>query len=109
VIVGLISINLAFYVLSSVGFKWSATSAHWRGFLWWQVWANVAGFLGVLALTGLLRMSPLHQAHGITRGLGFVLVQVVAARVLLGEAVSLAAWLGSGLIAAGIVLISLGS
>ena len=74
---GLILMNLAFVLLSNIGFKWSALSTGWQGFLRGQLAGNLAGFLAVLTFTSLLRLIPLHVAYAISAGLGFVLVQVV--------------------------------
>ena len=107
-IIGLILAYLAFTVLANIGFKLSAGSPHWRGFLWWQVVGNLAGFLSVLSLTFLLKFVPLHLAYALTMGLGFVAVQVVAARLVFHEAIAAIQWLGVLLVFGGIVLISLG-
>jgi multidrug transporter EmrE-like cation transporter len=104
----LIAVNLACILGSNVSFKWSAMAADWKGFLRWQVIGNIAGFLSVLSLTALLKFIPLQQANAITVGLGFVLVQVVGAHYMFHEPVSRLSWTGAGLVALGIVLISLG-
>ena len=98
--------HLAFTTLASVGFKLSSASSGWRGFLLWQIAGNLAGFAGVLALTGLLRLIPLHVAYPVTQGLALIGVQVVAARLLFREAIQPLQWVGTGLVVAGIVLIS---
>lgn len=100
--------NLFFNILVNAGFKLSATSSEWRGFLVWQVIGNLAGFITVLTLTGLLRYLPLHVAYPVTAGLAVIGVQVVAARWLFGEAISSGQWLGTLLVAIGIVLVSRG-
>jgi len=100
--------NLFFNILANAGFKLSAASSGWRGFLAWQVVGNLAGFITVLTLTGLLRYLPLHVAYPITAGLAVIGVQVVAARWLFGEAISSGQWLGTLLVAIGIVLVSRG-
>lgn len=104
----LIVVNLLCILLSQVSFKWSTMSADWKGFLRWQVVGNIAGFISVLSLTALLKFISLHHANAITVGLGFVLVQVIGARLIFHESVSRLGWAGAGLIAAGIVLISVG-
>ena len=98
--------HLAFTTLASVGFKLSSASSGWRSFLLWQIVGNLAGFVGVLALTGLLRFIPLHVAYPVTQGLAVVGVQVVAARLLFRETVQPLQWMGTALVIAGIVLIS---
>jgi multidrug transporter EmrE-like cation transporter len=107
-VVGLIAAYVFCAVVANVGFKKSAMSGGWQGFLQWQVVGNLAGFLSVLALTMLLRYLPLHTAYAVTLGLAFVAVEVGAAWFLFREAVTPIQWLGSGLIGAGIVVVSLG-
>lgn len=92
--------------LANVGFKLSAASHIWKTFLLWQVAGNLAGFAGVLAFTGLLRLVPLHIAYPITQGLSVIAVQVLVARLLFRETVGMLQWVGTALVIAGIVLIS---
>lgn len=98
--------NLAFTVLATVGFKLSAASSGWRGFWFWQIAGNLAGFAGVLTLTWLLRLIPIHVAYPVTVGLAVIGVQVVVARLFFRESIGLLQWVGTGLVTAGIVLIS---
>jgi multidrug transporter EmrE-like cation transporter len=105
-IAALIVGNLAFTVLAKVGFKLSAASSDWRGFWFWQIAGNLAGFVGVLTLTWLLRLIPLHIAYPVTMGLAVIGVQVIAARLLFRETIGVIQWIGTGLVTAGIVLIS---
>nr|MBC7245782.1 hypothetical protein [Chloroflexota bacterium] len=110
-IVALIVLNLLCILFSQVSFKWSAISSNssdWKGFLRWQIIGNVLGFVSVLSLTALLKFIPLHHATAISMGLGFVLVQVIGARLIFHESISRTSWSGAGLIATGIVLVSLG-
>ncbi|MGQ9841752.1 MAG: SMR family transporter [Anaerolineae bacterium] len=100
--------NLLFNIVANAGFKLSAASSGWRGFLAWQIVGNLAGLITVLTLTGLLRYLPLHVAYPITAGLAVIGVQVVAARWLFGEAISSGQWLGTLLVIIGIVLVSRG-
>jgi len=105
---GLTLANLAFTVVSNSGLKLSAASHGWQGFLWWQIVGNLSGFLGVLAFTFLLRFISLHLAYALTAGLGFLCVQIVAARFIFQEPISMIQWLGTVFTAAGIVIISWG-
>ncbi|MGQ9493298.1 MAG: SMR family transporter [Anaerolineae bacterium] len=93
--------------LANIGFKLSAASSIWHTFLFWQVAGNLAGFAGVLAFTGLLRLIPLHIAYPVTQGLSVIAVQVLVAQVLFRETVGPWQWLGTILVVAGIVLISM--
>ena len=102
----LIGGNLLFNIVANTSFKLSAASPAWRGFLAWQLIGNVAGFITVLTLTGLLRYVPLHVAYPITAGLAMIGVQVVAAGLIFREPISSAQWLGTFMVVAGIALIS---
>jgi multidrug transporter EmrE-like cation transporter len=102
----LVGLSVIFNIVASSGFKLSAASTNWRGFLGWQVVGNLAGLVTVLALTGLLRLTSLHVAYPVTTGLSVVGVQVVAAALVFREAISPAQWLGTLLVVAGIVLIT---
>jgi len=106
-ILGLIVVNLASFLVRSIAFKWSAMSENTAGFLRWQIVGNFAGFLTVLSLTGLLKFISLRDANAITVGLSFILVQVIGAQMIFHEPVDTLAWVGSGLIVAGIALVSL--
>jgi len=105
-ILALFSTNLVFNIIANASFKASASSSTWRGFLSWQVVGNLAGFITVLTLTGLLRYIPLRVAYPVTTGLAVLGVQIFAARLLFHEPITAAQWLGTLLIAAGIVLIT---
>ena len=107
-IVGLTLSNLIFSVLSNIGFKLSADSAGWQGFLSWQVVGNTAGFLAVIAFTVLLRLISLHVAWAITAGFGFALLEVFGARFFFHEAITSWQWFGVALITSGILIVSLG-
>jgi multidrug transporter EmrE-like cation transporter len=101
----LFSANLLFNVIANASFKFSVTNPTWRSFLTWQVIGNIAGFITVLTLTGLLRFIPLHVAFPVTTGMTVIGVQVLAARLLFHEQISPAQWLGTFLVVIGIMLI----
>ncbi|HVO38318.1 MAG TPA: hypothetical protein VMV03_04740 [Spirochaetia bacterium] len=86
--------------------KLSASGRGVRSFLAWQVLGNLGGFLGVLAFTALLRGMSLHVAYPLTEGLTAIGVQIVGGVIVFRERISAAAWAGTGLILAGIVLFS---
>lgn len=108
VVLALVVLNLSFVAASNISFKLSALSPGWREFLKWQVVGNVAGFLGVLSLTGMLRYLPLHLGYGISAGLGLLAVEVVGARWLLHEEITPAQWVGVVLTAVGVSLLAWG-
>jgi multidrug transporter EmrE-like cation transporter len=105
-ILALVGVNLVFNIVANASFKLSVSRSNWRSFLAWQVVGNLAGLVTVLALTGLLRYVPLRVAYPVTTGLAVIGVQVVAARLFFREPISSSQWLGTLLIAAGILLIS---
>ena len=107
-IAGLILLNVATHVISNVSFKWSAISTRSREFLTWQVVGNVAGFLGVLALTFVMRFIPLSQALAFSWGLGFIAIQIIGAHFIFHEMITPLQWAGVVLITGGLVLISMG-
>jgi multidrug transporter EmrE-like cation transporter len=98
--------NLLFNVVSNGSFKASAQSDNLRGFLFWQVIGNLAGFITVITLTGLLRFIPLHIAFPVTTGLAVIGVQLIAGKFFFGETISIERWLGTILVVLGIALIS---
>jgi multidrug transporter EmrE-like cation transporter len=106
VVLALVGANLIFNILANASFKVSALSSNWRGFLTWQVIGNLAGFITVLTLTGLLRFIPLHIAFTVTTGLAVLGVQVVASALFFHEQVTSGQWLGTLLVILGIVLVS---
>ena len=102
---GLLFLNLVFNILGNASFKLSALAANWKGLVGWQVIGNLAGFVTVLTLTGLLRYLPLHVAQPMVQGLAILGVQILAARLFFHEAISPTQWIGMLVIIAGMVLI----
>ena len=70
---------------------------------------NLAGFAGVLAYTAVLRMTPLHIAFPLSRGLVVLGIQLFAALVVFREAFALREVAGIALVTAGIILVGLTS
>ncbi len=102
---GLLLLNLIFNIVGNAGFKLSALAPNWKALVGWQVVGNLAGFVTVLTLTGLLRYLPLHVAQPMTQGLAIIGVQIVAARLFFHESISPTQWIGMLLIVVGMVLI----
>ncbi len=102
---GLLALNLACNVFANTSFKFSAIAPNWKGFLAWQVAGNLAGFIAVLTLTGLLKYLPLSIAYPTTMGLAILGVQVIAARWIFHESIAPAQWLGVLLVVVGLWLI----
>jgi multidrug transporter EmrE-like cation transporter len=90
-----------------VALKKSAARRGVKAFILWQVVGNLAGFIGVLAYTALLRALSLHVAYPLTEGLTAIGVQIVGGMILFREKISQRAWAGAGLILCGIVLFSI--
>jgi len=63
-------------------------------------------FLTVLALTGLLRFTPLAVAFPVTTGMAVLGVQIAAAALIFHESISPVQWLGTGVIVSGIFLVA---
>ena len=102
---GLLVLNLIFNILGNAGLKLSALATNVKVFIGWQVAGNLAGFVTVLTLTGLLKYLPLHVAQPMTQGLAIIGVQIVAARLFFHEVISPTQWIGMLLIVGGIILI----
>ncbi len=98
--------NILFNILANTSFKNSALSTSWRGFLTWQVVGNLAGFVAVLSLSGAMRFVPLHVAYPVSAGLTLIGVQVVGARWLFHETITMEQWVGTLLVLVGLVLIT---
>jgi multidrug transporter EmrE-like cation transporter len=105
IIVGLLLLNMVFNILGNASFKLSALAANWKGLVGWQVVGNLAGFITVLTLTGLLRYLPLHVAQPMVQGLAIIGVQIVASRLFFHEVISPTQWIGMAVIIGGIILI----
>jgi multidrug transporter EmrE-like cation transporter len=105
VLLVLLALNLVFSIVANAAFRVSAHSGTWRDVVVWQVVGNLSGFVTVLTLTGLLRYMPLSIAFPLTTGLSILGVQIVAAKWLFHEPIAPLQWVGSLLIAAGIVLL----
>jgi multidrug transporter EmrE-like cation transporter len=104
IVVALVALNLIFSILANAAFRISAQSASWREVVSWQVVGNLAGFITVIALTVLLRYTPLSVAFPVTTGINILGVQIVAARWLFAEPIGSKQWVGSLLICAGVFL-----
>jgi multidrug transporter EmrE-like cation transporter len=101
----LIVLNVVFSIVANAAFRVSARSETWTGVVTWQVAGNLAGFVTVVTLTGLLRWVPLAIAFPVTTGLSILGVQIVAARWIFNEPVNAMQWTGALLIALGVFLV----
>lgn len=105
IIAGLLFLNLIFNILGNASFKLSTLAGNWKGLVGWQVVGNLAGFITVLTLTGLLKYLPLHVAQPMVQGLAIIGVQIIAARLFFHESISPTQWIGMIVIIGGIFLI----
>ena len=103
----LIIAHMGLSIITNGSFRQSAGSSDWRGYWLWQLIGNTTGFLGVQALTNLMRFLPLHIAYPVTQGLAVIGVQIFAARWIFRESIGPLQWIGTLLVVAGIILISL--
>lgn len=107
-IVGIGLVALAALAASQIGFKYASGASGLKSTLLWFLGAGVAGTVSMLLYTFILRYIPLHVGYAILFGLGFVVVQVVAARLILKESVSVLQWIGGAVVVAGILMVAFG-
>lgn len=105
IVTALIAVHVVFNLFANVAFRWSARGATWTDVVTWQLAGNLAGFVTVLALTGLLRFLPLSVAFPLTTGISVIAVQVVAAHWFFGESIAAGQWVGTLLIVLGVFLV----
>ena len=102
---GFLLCYLLFVTAANVFLKLSADAHDTRIFLLMLAAGNLAGFVGVLAYTGLLRTLPLHVAFPLSRGLVVLGVQLLASVVFFRERFSPKETAAVVLVAAGIILV----
>ena len=105
IMAALVTLNVIFSIVANAAFRISARSASWGDILTWQVLGNLAGFVTVLTLTGLLSYMPLSVAFPLTTGMSILGVQIVAAQYLFHEPINSVQWAGALLIGVGIFLV----
>ena len=103
--VALVALNVVFSIVANAAFRVSARSATWSDVVVWQVVGNLAGFITVVSLTGLLRHVPLAIAFPVTTGISILGVQLVAARWLFNESITPVQWAGAALLVLGVFLV----
>lgn len=94
-----------FVTASNVFLKLSADSRDTWVFAAMFAAGNVAGFVGILAYTGLLRTLPLHVAFPLSRGLVVLGVQLFASVAFFHERFTLKEAGGVVLVTAGVLLV----
>jgi multidrug transporter EmrE-like cation transporter len=105
---GFLLCYLVFVTSANVFLKLSADARETWPFLALLAAGNLAGFVGVLAYTGLLRTLPLHVAFPLSRGLVVLGVQLVAALLVFHETFRVTEAAGAVLVTAGIILVGAG-
>jgi multidrug transporter EmrE-like cation transporter len=104
---GFLVLYLVFVTLANILLKLAADAHETWNFVLMLAAGNLAGFAGVLAYTGLLRILPLHVAFPLSRGLVLVGVQLAAALIVFHESFRLTEAAGAALVTAGIVLVGI--
>jgi multidrug transporter EmrE-like cation transporter len=96
---------LVFVTSANVFLKLSAGASTVGYFLIMQIAGNLAGFVGILAYTGLLQKMPLHVAFPISRGVVVLGVQLAASLLFFHEVFKPTEAVGAALVAVGIILV----
>jgi multidrug transporter EmrE-like cation transporter len=96
---------LVFVTAANIFLKLSADAGSTWLFIVMQAAGNLAGFVGILAYTGLLRHLPLHVAFPLTRGMAVLGVQVIASLAVFHEVFRLTEAAGIALVACGVILV----
>jgi multidrug transporter EmrE-like cation transporter len=76
-------------------------------FILLQIAGNLAGFLGILVYTGLLRTLPLHVAFPLSRGAAVIGVQLIASFIIFHESYKLTEIAGTVIVVAGVILVGM--
>jgi multidrug transporter EmrE-like cation transporter len=96
----LVSVTLANTLLA-----FSAHAGEVWPFIFLQIAGNLAGFIGILAYTGLLRTLPLHVAFPLSRGAAVIGVQLIASFIIFHESFKPTEIAGTVAVVAGVVLV----
>jgi undecaprenyl phosphate-alpha-L-ara4N flippase subunit ArnE len=104
-VVILVVIYVAVACFSNIAYKLSVGGGV-KTLITWQVIANLVGILGVVTLSWLYKLIPMHIAYPLTQALVIVSIQVVAARLIFKETITPWQWAGTGLVVLGIFLIT---
>ena len=106
---GFLLCYLVFVTAANVFLKLSAEARGTWLFVTMLAAGNLAGFVGVLAYTGLLRTLPLHVAFPLSRGLVVLGVQLVGALLVFHETFRVTEAAGAVLVTVGILLVGAGA
>jgi multidrug transporter EmrE-like cation transporter len=105
-VVTLVAVYVAASCFSNVGYKLSVGGGV-KNLVTWQVAANLVGIFGVVTLSWLYKLIPMHVAYPLTQALLIMTIQVVAARLVFKETITVWQWIGTGFIVLGIFLIAM--
>jgi drug/metabolite transporter (DMT)-like permease len=105
---GLVVLNQVFNAGATVAFAWSGLAGGIRPFILWQIGGGLFGLGAQLTFAGLVRVGSLRVANAIGIGLAFAVAQLAGAILVFGEPFGRAAWLGTLLVVAGVLLITFG-
>ncbi len=100
---------LVFVTGANIFLKLSADAGGVWMFIAMQAAGNLAGFVGILAYTWLLKGLPLHVAFPLSRGLVVLGIQLFAALLVFHEVFRPTEAVGAGLVAAGIIVVGRGA
>ncbi len=104
---------LALYVVFVAGanllLKLSAEAHAAWPFIALQIAGNLAGFVAILAYTGMMRTLPLHIAFPLTRGFSVLAIQGAVALLVFREVFRPTEIAGAAAVAAGIILVGVGA
>jgi drug/metabolite transporter (DMT)-like permease len=106
--VALIVTNQVFNVGATMGFAMSGRADTAALFVGWQLIGSVFGLGSQITFAGLVRFYSLRFANAVGIGLAFVSAQAFGAFVLLREPFTPVQWIGTGLVFAGILCLTLG-
>jgi drug/metabolite transporter (DMT)-like permease len=104
----LVLLNLLTNLGATIGFALSGQAGGPRAFVLWQIAGGLAGLGAQLSFAGLVRFSSVQVANAIGIGLAFAVAQVAGALWFFGEPFSRLQWLGTALVAAGVLFIAFG-
>lgn len=95
----------AFITVGNIFLKMSAQAGGAWMFWVFQAAGNIAGLVGILVYTGLLRTFPLHVAFPLSRGMAVLGVQLVASLLVFHEVFRATEAAAVVLIAGGVILV----
>ena len=105
----LLVVNLVFATAANILIKLSSDAATAALFIVFQIAGNVAGLLGVLAYTGVLKRLPLHIGYPLTQGIAAIGVLGFGSVLVFKESFGTREAIGCALVVAGVALVGIGA